>query len=58
MLSDKIKFHLSLCYGDKDRCIVELGQAIEKYKNCKNPNHPKVIERIEKYQSIIKGIRL
>jgi len=53
MLSNLAKFHLSLSYGDKDRCIEELSKVIEKYKNCKNINSKNVLERIKHYESVI-----
>lgn len=51
MLSDIARFHLSLSYGDKDRCITDLNIVIKKYEIC---NTSKGIEnRINHYRKII-----
>ncbi len=44
---------LAFKYNKKDELIKSLTKSISLYKNCKNPTHPKVIERIKNYQKII-----
>lgn len=44
---------LAFKYNKKDELIKSLTKSISLYKNCKNPAHPKIIERINNYQEII-----
>jgi len=46
-------FHLSLFYGDKDKCLLSLNQTLTKYKNSPNARNPKLVERIAKYEKVI-----
>jgi len=50
------KFHLSLFYGDKEKCIDCLVKTMSKYENCKNQTD-KILERIEQYKIIIKYLK-
>ena len=49
---------LAFKYNKKDELIKSLIKSIRLYKNCKNPSHTKVIERINKYQKIINHAKL
>jgi len=52
-LSKKAKFHLSLFYGDKDKCIESLEKTMLRYQNCKNSNNPKILKRVDDYKLLI-----
>lgn len=52
-IESQYKEILAFEYNKKDELIKKLTKSIGLYKNCKNPTHPKVIERINNYQKII-----
>jgi len=52
------KFQVSLFYGDKQKCIDSLKKTITKYQNSINAKSQKIIERIEKYNSIVNYLEI
>lgn len=56
-LSPYTKISLSLFYGDKEKCIAKHIIEIEKYKGCRISNDPRVIARVNKYQSVIEELK-
>lgn len=50
-ISAYYKKHLSFCYGNKKRLIIEFEKAIKMYDDCNRSE--KVKERILKYKKII-----